>query len=293
MDIKKIIEEKCKIVVDSIKLIGEGYDSKAYIVNNEYVFKIKFSANKKKGYEKEKAIYDFLNKKLNTTINIPNIEYSYISDDISILGYKEIKGTFLTPEIYFTLSKEKQDLLKQDIAMFLKQMHNLDYSEISSYTIDNKQNVLEEYQLLKETIHDSFTDIEKQYVENFMQILHNTTIFDGRKCLCHNDFSCNHLLLDDNRLIGVIDFGDSGIIDEYCDFIYLLEDSKEEIGVSFGEDILRLYGNIDISKAKEYQNVVEQYYPIETIVYGIKNNKPDFIEKGRKEIYIRTHKEEK
>ncbi|EAK4242170.1 aminoglycoside O-phosphotransferase APH(2'')-If [Campylobacter coli] len=293
MDIKKIIEEKCKIVVDSIKLIGEGYDSKAYIVNNEYVFKIKFSANKKKGYEKEKAIYDFLNKKLNTTINIPNIEYSYISDDISILGYKEIKGTFLTPEIYFTLSKEKQDLLKQDIAMFLKQMHNLDYSEISSYTIDNKQNVLEEYQLLKETIYDSFTDIEKQYVENFMQILHNTTIFDGRKCLCHNDFSCNHLLLDDNRLVGVIDFGDSGIIDEYCDFIYLLEDSKEEIGVSFGEDILRLYGNIDISKAKEYQDVVEQYYPIETIVYGIKNNKPDFIEKGRKEIYIRTHKEEK
>jgi len=291
MDIKKIIEEKCKIVVDSIKLIGEGYDSKAYIVNNEYVFKIKFSANKKKGYEKEKAIYDFLNKKLNTTINIPNIEYSYISDDISILGYKEIKGTFLTPEIYFTLSKEKQDLLKQDIAMFLKQMHNLDYSEISSYTIDNKQNVLEEYQLLKETIYDSFTDIEKQYVENFMQILHNTTIFDGRKCLCHNDFSCNHLLLDDNRLVGVIDFGDSGIIDEYCDFIYLLEDSKEEIGVSFGEDILRLYGNIDISKAKEYQDVVEQYYPIETII--IKNNKPDFIEKGRKEIYIRTHKEEK
>ena len=82
------------------------------------------------------------------------------------------------------------------------------------------------------------------------------------RVLCHNDFSCNHLLLDDeNRLCGVIDFGDSGIIDEYCDFIYLLEDSEEEIGVSFGEDILRLYGNIDISKAKEYQDVVEQYYP--------------------------------
>ncbi|EAJ6467371.1 APH(2'')-Ia/If/Ih family aminoglycoside O-phosphotransferase, partial [Campylobacter coli] len=222
------------------------------------------------------------------------IEYSYISEELSILGYKEIKGTFLTPEIYFALSKEKQELLKQDIAMFLRQMHDLDYSEISSYTIDNKQNVLEEYQLLKETIYDSLTDIEKQYVEEFMQRLNSTTIFDGKKCLCHNDFSCNHLLLDDeNRLCGVIDFGDSGIIDEYCDFIYLLEDSEEEIGVSFGEDILRLYGNIDISKAKEYQDVVEQYYPIETIVYGIKNNRPDFIEKGRKEIYIRTRKDEK
>ena len=68
-------------------------------------------------------------------------------------------------------------------------------------------------------------------------------------------------------------------------------DSEEEIGVYFGEDILRLYGNIDISKAKEYQDVVEQYYHIEIIIYGIKNNRTDFIEKGRKEIYIRTHKE--
>jgi aminoglycoside 2''-phosphotransferase len=288
VDLKRVIEEKCNIVINSIELMGEGYDSKAYIVNDEYVFKIKFSANKKKGYAKEKAIYDFLNEKLISNIKIPNIEYSYISDELSILGYKKIKGEFLTPEIYFSMSKDKQELLKKDIAIFLRQMHDLDYSEIRSYTIDNKHNVLEEYQLLKETIYDNFTDIEKKYIEDFMKRFNSTTIFDGKKCLCHNDFSCNHLLLDSNdRLIGIIDFGDSGIIDEYCDFIYLLEDSEEEIGVSFGEDILKLYGNIDIGKAKEYQDVVEQYYPIETIVYGIKNNKTDFIEKGRKEIYIR------
>ena len=104
-----------------------------------------------------------------------------------------------------------------------------------------------------------------------MERLNATTVFEGKKCLCHNDFSCNHLLLDgNNRLTGIIDFGDSGIIDEYCDFIYLLEDSEEEIGTNFGEDILRMYGNIDIEKAKEYQDIVEEYYPIETIVYGIK-----------------------
>ena len=93
------------------------------------------------------------------------------------------------------------------------------------------------------------------------------------------------MLDGNNRLTGIIDFGDSGIIDEYCDFIYLLEDSEEEIGTNFGEDILRMYGNIDIEKAKEYQDIVEEYYPIETIVYGIKNIKQEFIENGRKEIY--------
>ena len=50
-------------------------------------------------------------------------------------------------------------------------------------------------------------------------------------------------------------------------------------------------GNIDIEKAKEYQDIVEEYYPIETIVYGIKNIKQEFIENGRKEIYKRTYKD--
>ena len=54
------------------------------------------------------------------------------------------------------------------------------------------------------------------------------------------------MLIDNNKkLAGIIDFGDSSIIDEYCDFIYLLEDSEEEIGKDFGEDILQLYGDID------------------------------------------------
>ena len=294
MNIKKILEEKFNILINSIKLIGEGYDSKAYLINDEYIFKIKFSFNEKKGYKKEKAIYDFLNKKINTDIKIPNIEYSHISDDISILGYKEIKGKFLNPKLYASLNEEEKQLLKNDIAKFLRQMHDLDTSEISLYTIDNKQNVLEEYQLLKSTIYDSLSSVEKLYIDEFMKKLNVTSIFNGRKCLCHNDFSCNHLLLDDNnKLCGIIDFGDSGIIDEYCDFIYLLEDSDEEIGQSFGEDILRIYGNIDIEMAKEYRNVVEEYYPIETIVYGIKNNKQDFINKGRKEINNRYNKQNK
>ena len=280
--------------VETIEVLGSGYDSVAYLVNHEYVFKIKFSADKKKGYEKEKAIYAFLNKNLNTDIKIPNIEYSYISGDLFILGYKEIKGKFLSPDLYNSLKIEEQQLLKEDIAIFLRKMHDLDISNISSYTIDNKQSILEEYELLRSTIYDSLSAIEKEYIEAFMQRLKTTDIFNGKKCLCHNDFSCNHLLLNDNnRLCGIIDFGDAGIVDEYCDFIYLLEDSEEEIGHEFGEDILKLYGNIDIEKAKEYQDVIEQYYPIETIVYGIKNNRPDFIEKGRKELYIRTHKDRK
>lgn len=283
MIVEELIKNKFNLEVKSSKIIGEGYDSKAYLVNAEYVFKIKISANKKKGYEKEKAILDFLNKNLKTKIKIPQIDYIYIDDELSIMGYRKIDGEFLNPDIYKEMSKEKKENLKTDIAKFLKDMHNLDYSEIKNYMIDNKQNCLEEYKLLQKTIYKKLTEKEKKYIKNFFERLSNTAIFDDKKCLCHNDFSCNHLLLDNNKkLIGIIDFGDSGIIDEYCDFIYLLEDSTEEIGKDFGKDILKLYGDIDIRKAKEYQELVNEYYPIETIVYGIKNNRKDFIRKGRK-----------
>ncbi len=283
MKIENLIKSKFDLEVANIKIIGEGYDSKAYLINDEYIFKLKISSNQKKGYKKEKAVLDFLNRNLKTTIKIPQIEFIYIDNELSIMGYKKINGTFLTPDIYKEMNVKQQEILKKDIAKFLKDMHNLDYDEIKEYVIDNKQNCLEEYDLLQKTIYNDLTEKEKKYIEKFFERLNNTTIFDDKKCLCHNDFSCNHLLIDNNKkLVGIIDFGDSGIIDEYCDFIYLLEDSEEEIGKDFGEDILQLYGDIDINKAKEYQDIVEMYYPIETIIYGIKNNRDDFIKKGRK-----------
>lgn len=283
MKIENLIKSKFDLEVANIKIIGEGYDSKAYLINDEYIFKIKISSNKKKGYEKEKAVLDFLNRNLKTTIKIPRIDFIYIDNEVSIMGYKKIKGAFLTPDIYKEMNVKQQEILKKDIAKFLKDMHNLDFAEIEEYVIDNKQNCLEEYDLLQKTIYNDLTEKEKKYIEKFFERLNNTTIFDDKKCLCHNDFSCNHLLIDNNKkLVGIIDFGDASIIDEYCDFIYLLEDSKEEIGKNFGEDILQLYGDIDINKAKEYQDIVETYYPIETIIYGIKNNRDDFIKRGRK-----------
>lgn len=279
--------------VSKIEVVGSGNDSVAYQVNNEYIFKMKFSTSKNNGYEREKAICDFLNKNLHTDIEVPNIEFSYISDEISILGYKKIKGKFLNPVVYSSMSVEEKENLKQDIAEFLRQLHDLECSEIKLYTIDNKETILEEYQLLRNTLYNSLTAIEKEYIENFMKKLETTTIFIDRKCLCHNDFSCNHLLLDENnKLTGIIDFGDSGIIDEYCDFIYLLENSEEELGEAIGEEILSIYGNINLEKAKEYRDIIEEFYPIETIVYGIRNNQKDFILKGREEINQRINKKE-
>ena len=84
------LEEKFNISIDSIKQIGEGHDSKAYLVNGKYIFKIKFSANKKKGYEKEKAIYDFLNENLETDILIDSYKISSLYNENNNITTLEI-----------------------------------------------------------------------------------------------------------------------------------------------------------------------------------------------------------
>ena len=53
-----------KLQIKTIRVLGNGNDSVAYLVNKEYVFKIKYSATNKKEYEKEKAIYDLFKSKL-------------------------------------------------------------------------------------------------------------------------------------------------------------------------------------------------------------------------------------
>ena len=78
--------------------------------------------------------------------------------------------------------------------------------------------------------------------------------FEGKSVYAIMILICNHLLLDsNNRLTGILIFEIHRIIDEYCDFIYLLEDSEEEIGTNFGEDILNVWKYMILRKQKEYQ----------------------------------------
>ena len=239
---KYIIEKYIDIDIKTIDYIGNGNDSVAYFVNDNYVFKIKYCKEKDKAYLKEKEICDFINKNLDSNILIPNVFYFYSSDECEIIGYNKIEGTVLTPDLYNSMSIDEQELLKRDITLFLKKLHNLDYSSLIKYKIDNQRRLIE---------------------------------------MC--DFIIKSVKLT-NILCGVIDFGDSGVVDIYSDFVFLLEDSEEEIGSSFGRDILKLYEDIDVDETVDFQKLIEDSYPIELIYYGIKNKNKEYFIFGRKII---------
>ena len=281
MDIKEIIESEFGLTVHNIAVPGQGLDSTAYLVNNEYIFK------RSKHYEagirlkKEVQVLNCIKGKL--TLQIPDIEY--YSEKYSVCGYREIKGDKMTPDIYQNMSGSEKDRLAQDISLFLKEMHTVPLPDIDGLECDVIEDYKGDYYALRATVYDKIPDKSKEYLDGlFKRILNDERITKYVKALCHNDLSSNHMIVQNNKLVGIIDFGDTAVTDRDKDFVYLLEDSRQEIGREFGVKVLEYYGhpNKDIPILKADLN--EEYYPIEQILGGQERKSDDMYSKGLNKI---------
>ena len=265
MDIKEIIECEFGLIVHDIFVLGQGLDSVAYLVNNEYIFKQSKYEETKNNLNKEIQVLNYLKGKV--TLQIPNIEY--YSEEYGVCGYKEIKGDKLTPIIYKNMSDDEKDKLVQDITLFLREMHSMPLPNIDELELNVIDDYKSDYDTLREMIYNKIPNSSKEWIDDFYKrIFNDERISKYVKALCHNDLSCNHIIIKNNKAVGIIDFGDVAITDRDRDFIYLLEDSSEEIGRDFGLRVLEYYNhpNKDIAILKADLN--DEYYPIEQILGG-------------------------
>ncbi len=265
MDMKEMIESKFGMMVHDIVVLGQGLDSIAYLVNHEYIFKQSKHHEARLNLKKEIQVLNYLKGKV--TLQIPDIEY--YSEEYGVCGYREIRGEKLTPTIYKNMSDDEKDKLVQDIALFLKEMHSLPLPDIDRLELNVINDYKSDYKILRERIYNKIPDSSKKYIDDlYKRILNDERISKYVKAICHNDLSCNHIMLHNNTVIGIIDFGDAAITDRDKDFIYLLENSSEEIGREFGFRVLEYYHhpNKDIAILKADLN--DEYYPIEQILGG-------------------------
>lgn len=265
MDIKEILEREFGLMVYDVFVLGQGLDSIAYLVNYEYIFKQSKHDEARINLKKEIQALNYLKGKV--TLQIPNIEY--YSEEYGVCGYREIKGEKLTPTIYKNMSDDEKDKLAQDIALFLGEMHSMPLPNIDELELNVIDDYKSDYDTLREIIYNKIPDSSKEYIDNlYKRIFNDERISQYVKALCHNDLSCNHIIIQNNKVVGIIDFGDVAITDRDKDFVYLLEDSSEEIGREFGLSVLKYYvhPNIDIAILKA--NLNDEYYPIEQILGG-------------------------
>ena len=281
MDMKEIVESEFGLTVHSIVVLGQGLDSIAYLINGEYIFKQSKHDEARSNLKREIQVLNYLQGKI--TVQIPVIEY--YSEKYSVCGYREIKGDKLTPALYQKMSDDEKDKLAQDIALFLREIHSVPLPAIDGLELNTADDYKNDYDALREMIYDKIPGKSREYLDNlYRKLLGDERITEYVRTLCHNDLSCNHMIIQDNKLVGIIDFGDAAVTDRDRDFVYLLENSSEEIGREFGLKVLECYHHPDKDLAVLKANLNDEYYPIEQILGGHARKLDDMYNKGLNKI---------
>lgn len=226
-------------IISSINKAGEGDDSKAFFINEKYIFRFPKSKRVKIQTQREIAVLPRIKSSLN--LQIPQFEF--VSPKINFVGYKIIHGTPLTFEMYNSLNKKQQVSIQQSIGNFLYQLHHTDLQTLRDCGLelmDPRQEYSDNFIEAKKTIYPHISKSRQKIITQlFTKYLDNSKNFKYTPALIHNDFSKDHILFnDETRLInGIIDFGDIAIGDPDYDLMYLLD----EFGEGFLNGIFKIY----------------------------------------------------
>src|SRR3989344_9381623 len=122
---KKVIEENFSgLKVKSIEKIGEGWDNFAFLANGGLEFR--FPQDGRDYLIKQIQAEICLMPKLQDFFNlaIPNFQYVGKHKDLPFVGYSQIVGVPLKPDLFGTLSASAKTRAAKDLADFVSKLHS-------------------------------------------------------------------------------------------------------------------------------------------------------------------------
>lgn len=262
----KIEIENRGLSVRSVCFLGEGWNCRAYLVNNELVFRFPKRPEHWEELEREITFLAFAADRL--PLAVP--EYVRVAPDslsaaYGYAVYRYLRGSALDTN---ALTCGKRASAADEIAIFLRALHALQPSpDVGSLLPrEDERLVAEKYFARAERdLVPKLPPLEARALRKQFELYLNTSgNFLFRPAVVHADLSRNHILIEHDSIVGVIDFGDVSWGGPDYDFMYLLVD----FGRSFVEQVARRYGHPDLERlgAKlQYFDLVDQ---IGTILDG-------------------------
>lgn len=250
----------------SIRLLDEGWDNRVFLVNECIIFRFPRRKIAVELLECENKLLPQLQHRF--VLQIPNPIYQGVPCALypyPFQGYYPLKG--ISAE--HVTEKVCNNSIER-LGLFLKQLHSIDESTAISLGA--------QVQLFDRTEIDkalrTFTDrlnqvldvgrypIDMQSIQQHLAQIQTIKLSSSR-CLVHGDLHFKHLLFDQERLTGVIDWGDCGINHPVIDLsiVWLLYPKQ------YHEYFLAIYGFVDeISWC--YARFLGLYSAVTFLLYG-------------------------
>ena len=216
---KRIREEFPQIKFKNVKQVTCGLDHVVLILDNKYVFRFPKNDYYKNKIKVEMRLLSELQKKTN---KIP--DYKFVSKDQSFGGYLIIDGKPLSTKKFKNFTNQQKKRLANELADFLTVLHKIPISKAKKIGLKfewSHQDELNQYKKRRKYLRKVLNQKELSFVDNLMGKYVSLKL--PQNFLVHHDFSEYHILVKDNKLSGIIDFGDSSLNDPAVDFAWFWE----------------------------------------------------------------------
>lgn len=203
--------------IDHIEYLSQGWDNVAFLVNREWVFRFPKRDEAEKFLLDENILLPALQKMV--CLQIPNPEYvGKPTNDYPyhFHGYKMVPG-----EPFYKIDLSSTDLRKfvVQFAKFLKQLHSISGKQAESMGALFQAYDKTKVDVVIEVLRQRLESLDKQnavvldvaFIEDMIQMALSINLDHQQDCLVHGDLDVRHLLVSDQKLSGVIDWGEVGI----------------------------------------------------------------------------------
>lgn len=224
--LKKIKAVFPSLEISALRVNSDGLINDVLIVNEDLVFRFPRDAERNaKLFANEIKIIELARK----YVEIPLPQFEYKSEDLTV--YRYIKGEALRREVILKLTKKEREKIIRQLAVFLKQFHEIPHSELEQNGIAqsdvnrNRETWLGLFEAVeKELFTLMMPHVRRSVREHFAPLLANENFMNYEPQLINGDIVPYHIIYDSERrqINGIIDFGTAGIGDAAADFACII-----------------------------------------------------------------------
>jgi len=233
--------------INSIRYLNEGDDCWAYVINDEWVFRVSKHAEVHQGLRCKCCLLPGLANHF--TLQIPSPQIAGFDEKLELLftAHPLLPGPALSQERYLNLDALSRNRCAEQVATFLTQLHSIDLSLARACGVP----VCEYHKIYSDLLmraraelYPNLDEPERLFLERVIgRYLESGDAQAFQPALLHGDLSPDHVLFDEmsKSVSAIIDFGDMMIGDPAWDLVFIYED----YGLDFLSHLLNGYRKYD------------------------------------------------
>ncbi len=281
-----IAEAFPQLRVDSLRYFAAGWDYEMWEINAELLFRFPLRQECADRLPVEARLLAALANRTSTAIPHP----LFVSDGTPALpqpffGYRKLPGVPLEEA---SLPAKATRSIAAQVGRFLRELHSFPPQRAAALGVPVfspegwRQHYVELYDKVRPLVLPLLTASEAAAVESFWRdLLASAELFQFSPALIHRDLDEAHVLVEGERIAGVIDFADACVADPAFDFTGWEGDSRKRALAAYGRP------RQERERLSAHADTYRKISPFHAVIYGAEDNHPEWVQRGVDEIRMR------